>query len=78
MPRRTLLQTSAALPLRAPALLGFAQRRFTLKFYPCMAQLFHGWLSVGKPRMGRVTKKSGGRIQGVALTAANGWIPPAP
>lgn len=69
MQRRTLLKTSAAVALGAPALSGLAQQAVTLKFHTFMAPLSNVWLSMHKPWMERVEKESGGRIKFEAYPA---------
>ncbi len=67
--RRTLLQSSAALALGAPALTGFAQQTVTLKFHTFMAPQSNVWLNMNKAWMDMVTKDSGGRIKFEAYPA---------
>ena len=67
--RRTLLKTSAAAALSAPALTAFAQPTVTLKFHTFMAPMSNVWLSMHKPWMDKVEKESGGRIQFEAYPA---------
>ncbi len=61
--RRTLLKSSAAVALGAPALSGLAQQAVTLKFHTFMAPLSNVWLSMHKPWMDKVEKESAGRIK---------------
>lgn len=61
--RRTLLQSTAAVALGAPALTGFAQQSVTLKFHTFMAPLSNVWLNMHKAWMNKVEKDSGGRIK---------------
>ena len=67
--RRTLLKTSAAVALGAPALSGLAQQSVTLKFHTFMAPMSNVWLSMHKPWMDKVEKDSGGRIKFEAYPA---------
>lgn len=61
--RRTLLKTSAAAALGAPALSGLAQQAVTLKFHTFMSPSSNVWLAMHKPWMDKVEKESGGRIK---------------
>ncbi|MES3002639.1 MAG: TRAP transporter substrate-binding protein [Pseudomonadota bacterium] len=61
--RRTLLKSSAAVALGAPALAGLAQQSVTLKFHTFMAPQSNVWLTMHKPWMDKVEKESGGRIK---------------
>lgn len=61
--RRTLLKSSAAAALGAPALSGMAQQSVTLKFHTFMAPQSNVWLTMHKPWMEKVEKESGGRIK---------------
>ena len=61
--RRTLLKSSAAVALGAPALSALAQQAITLKFHTFMAPQSNVWLSMHKPWMEKVEKESGGRIK---------------
>ncbi len=61
--RRTLLKSSAAAALGAPALSGLAQQAVTLKFHTFMAPQSNVWLTMHKPWMDRVEKESSGRIK---------------
>ena len=61
--RRTLLKSSAAVALGAPALAGLAQQAVTLKFHTFMAPQSNVWLSMHKPWMEKVEKESGGKIK---------------
>ncbi|MDP2065521.1 MAG: TRAP transporter substrate-binding protein [Burkholderiaceae bacterium] len=61
--RRTLLKTSAAVALGAPALSGLAQQAVTLKFHTFMAPMSNVWLNMHKAWMNKVEKESGGRIK---------------
>jgi TRAP-type transport system periplasmic protein len=64
MKRRTLLQSSAAAILAAPALSSFAQQPVvTLKFHTFMAPLSNVWVNMHKAWMTKVEKESGGRIK---------------
>jgi len=67
--RRTLLQSSAAVALGAPALVGFAQQSVTLKFHTFMAPQSNVWLNMHKWWMDKVEKDSGGRIKFEAYPA---------
>ena len=67
--RRTLLKTSAAVALGAPALGGLAQQVVTLKFHTFMAPQSNVWLTMHKPWMEKVEKESGGRIKFEAYPA---------
>lgn len=67
--RRTLLKTSAAVALGAPALSGLAQQAVTLKFHTFMAPLSNVWLNMHKAWMSKVEKDSGGRIKFEAYPA---------
>jgi TRAP-type transport system periplasmic protein len=67
--RRTLLKTSAAAALGAPALSGLAQQAVTLKFHTFMPAASDTWLDVLKPWMAKVEKESGGRIKFEAYPA---------
>ena len=67
--RRTLLKTSAAVALGAPALSGLAQQAVTLKFHTFMAPQSNVWLTMHKPWMEKVEKESGGRIKFEAYPA---------
>ena len=69
MQRRTLLQSSAALALASPALVGFAQQSVNLKFHTFMGPLSNVWLTMHKPWMDKVEKESGGRIKFEAYPA---------
>jgi TRAP-type C4-dicarboxylate transport system substrate-binding protein len=69
MQRRTLLKSSAALALAAPALGAGAQTTVTLKFHTFMAPLSNVWLNMHKVWMDKVTQESGGRIQFEAYPA---------
>ena len=61
--RRTLLKSTAAVALGAPALSGLAQQAVTLKFHTFMAPLSNVWLTMHKPWMEKIEKDSGGRIK---------------
>lgn len=67
--RRTLLKSTAAAALAAPALTGFAQQVVTLKFHTFMAPQSNVWLTMNKPWMDKVEKESGGRIKFEAYPA---------
>ena len=67
--RRTLLKSTAAVALGAPALSGLAQQAVTLKFHTFMAPQSNVWLTMHKPWMDRVEKESGGRIKFEAYPA---------
>ena len=54
--RRTLLKSSAAVALGAPALSALAQQAVTLKFHTFMAPQSNVWLSMHKPWMEKVEK----------------------
>ena len=60
IPRRTLLQSGAAMALGAPALVGFAQQSVTLKFHTFMAPQSNVWLDMHKPWMAKVEKEGEG------------------
>jgi TRAP-type C4-dicarboxylate transport system substrate-binding protein len=61
--RRTLLKSTAAVALGAPALSGLAQQSVTLKFHTFMAPQSNVWLTMHKAWMEKVEKDSGGRIK---------------
>jgi TRAP-type C4-dicarboxylate transport system substrate-binding protein len=61
--RRTLLKSTAAVALGAPALSGLAQQAVTLKFHTFMSPMSNVWLSMHKPWMDKVEKESAGRIK---------------
>ncbi len=67
--RRTLLKTSAAAALGAPALGGLAQTAVTLKFHTFMAPQSNVWLNMHKAWMDKVEKDSAGRIKFEAYPA---------
>ena len=67
--RRTLLQSSAAVALGAPALTGLAQSSVTLKFHTFMAPQSNVWLNMHKWWMDKVATESGGRIKFEAYPA---------
>jgi len=67
--RRTLLKSSAAVALGAPALTSLAQQTVTLKFHTFMAPMSLVWLTMHKAWMDKVTKESGGRIKFEAYPA---------
>ncbi len=67
--RRTLLKTSAAVALGAPALGGLAQTAVTLKFHTFMAPQSNVWLNMHKAWMDKVEKDSAGRIKFEAYPA---------
>ncbi|MBA2963300.1 MULTISPECIES: TRAP transporter substrate-binding protein [Ramlibacter] len=67
--RRTLLKTSAAAALAAPALSGLAQQGVTLKFHTFMAPQSNVWLNMHKAWMDKVEKDSGSRIKFEAYPA---------
>ena len=67
--RRTLLKSTAAVALAAPALSGLAQQTVTLKFHTFMAPLSNVWLNMHKVWMNKVEKESGGRIKFEAYPA---------
>lgn len=67
--RRTLLKTSAAVALGAPALRGLAQSTVTLKFHTFMAPQSNVWINMHKAWMDKVTADSGGRIKFEAFPA---------
>ena len=69
MQRRTLLKSTAAAALTAPALSGLAQQVVTLKFHTFMSPLSGVWLNMHKPWMEKVEKESGGRIKFEAYPA---------
>ena len=61
--RRTLLKSTAAVALGAPALSSLAQQTVTLKFHTFMAPQSNVWLNMHKAWMDKVEKESGGRIK---------------
>ncbi len=61
--RRTLLKTSAAVALGAPALGALAQAPVTLKFHTFMAPQSNVWINMHKAWMDKVEKESAGRIK---------------
>jgi len=63
IPRRTLLQTGAAVALGAPALIGLAQQSFTLRLHTFMSATSHVWINMLQPWMRKVESESGGRIR---------------
>jgi len=67
--RRTLLKTTAAAALAAPALSSLAQPVVTLKFHTFMSPMSGVWLNMHKPWMEKVEKESGGRIKFEAYPA---------
>jgi TRAP-type C4-dicarboxylate transport system substrate-binding protein len=67
--RRSLLKSTAAAALSAPALTGFAQQAVTLKFHTFMAPQSNVWLNMHKAWMDKVEKDSGGRIKFEAYPA---------
>ena len=67
--RRSLLKSSAAVALAAPAITGFAQQTVTLKFHTFMAPQSNVWLNMHKAWMNKVEKDSGGRIKFEAYPA---------
>lgn len=67
--RRTLLKSTAAVALGAPALGGLAQQAVTLKFHTFMSPMSNVWLGMHKPWMDKVEKESGGRIKFEAYPA---------
>jgi TRAP-type transport system periplasmic protein len=67
--RRTLLKTTAAAALGAPALSGLAQQAVTLKFHTFMSPQSQVWLGMHKPWMDKVEKESAGRIKFEAYPA---------
>jgi TRAP-type C4-dicarboxylate transport system substrate-binding protein len=67
--RRTLLQSSAAVALGAPALSALAQQAVTLKFHTFMAPQSNVWLNMHKAWMDKVEKESNGRIKFEAYPA---------
>jgi TRAP-type C4-dicarboxylate transport system substrate-binding protein len=67
--RRTLLKSTAAAALGAPALSGFAQQSVTLKFHTFMAPTSNVWLNMHKAWMDKVQKDSNGRIKFEAYPA---------
>ena len=67
--RRSLLKSTAAVALGAPALGGFAQQSVTLKFHTFMAPTSNVWLNMHKAWMDKVEKDSGGRIKFEAYPA---------
>ncbi|MBC7719146.1 MAG: TRAP transporter substrate-binding protein [Chitinophagaceae bacterium] len=67
--RRTLLTSSAAITLGAPALYGQAQQAVTLKFHTFMSPQSNVWLTMHKPWMDKVEKQSNGRIKFEAYPA---------
>ena len=69
IPRRTLLQSGAAVALGAPALIGLAQSSVTLKFHTFMSPQSNVWLNMHKAWMDKVSQDSGGRIKFEAYPA---------
>ena len=67
--RRTLLKSSVAVALGAPALSGLAQQAVTLKFHTFMAPQSNVWQNMHLVWMDKVRKESGGRIQFEAYPA---------
>jgi TRAP-type C4-dicarboxylate transport system substrate-binding protein len=67
--RRTLLKSTAAVALGAPALSGLAQQTVTLKFHTFMAPTSNVWLNMHKAWMDKVQKDSSGRIKFEAYPA---------
>src|SRR5882724_6434652 len=67
--RRTLLGTSIAAALGAPALSSLAQQSVTLKFHTFMAPTSNVWLNMHKAWMDKVEKDSNGRIKFEAYPA---------
>nr|MDP2192363.1 TRAP transporter substrate-binding protein [Rhodoferax sp.] len=67
--RRTLLKSTAAVALAAPALSGLAQQTVTLKFHTFMSPLSNVWLNMHKVWMNKVEQESGGRIKFEAYPA---------
>ncbi len=67
--RRTLLKSTAAVALGAPALSSLAQQTVTLKFHTFMAPMSNVWLNMHKAWMAKVEKESGGRIKFEAYPA---------
>ncbi len=67
--RRTVLKSSAAVALGAPALSALAQQTVTLKFHTFMAPQSNVWLAMHKAWMDKVEKDSGGRIKFEAYPA---------
>lgn len=67
--RRTLLKSSVAAALGAPALSGIAQQAVTLKFHTFMAPTSNVWLNMHKAWMDKVEKDSRGRIKFEAYPA---------
>ncbi len=61
--RRTLLKSTVAAALAAPALSGLAQQTVTLKFHTFMAPMSNVWLNMHKVWMAKVEAESGGRIK---------------
>jgi len=67
--RRTLLKSTAAVALGAPALSGLAQQTVTLKFHTFMSPMSNVWLNMHKAWMAKVEAESGGRIKFEAYPA---------
>lgn len=63
IPRRTLLQSGAAVALGAPALIGLAQETFTLRFHTQSTALSTVWRTIDQPWMEKIERESGGRIR---------------
>jgi len=63
MKRRQLLQATSALALGAPALVGLAQERVTLRLHTFLPTTSNGWVQILKHWMDQVTQASGGQIQ---------------
>ena len=67
--RRTLLKTTAAAALAAPALSSLAQSAVTLKFHTFMSPTSNVWLNMHKAWMDKVEKESAGKIKFEAYPA---------
>jgi TRAP-type C4-dicarboxylate transport system substrate-binding protein len=67
--RRTLLKSSVAAALGAPALSSLGQQSVTLKFHTFMAPTSNVWLNMHKAWMDKVEKDSSGRIKFEAYPA---------
>lgn len=67
--RRTILKTSAAVAMGAPALVGFAQQVVTLKFHTFLPAQSGVWQGIHKAWMDKVEATSRGRIKFQAFPA---------
>jgi TRAP-type C4-dicarboxylate transport system substrate-binding protein len=69
MKRRQLLQATSALAFGAPALVGLAQERVTLRLHTFLPATSNAWTQILKYWMDKVTQESGGQIQFQAYAA---------